>query len=63
MSSTTVEMLKAMIADAEGGIGALQDEIDTNPPPSAQQVQTLHDLQHMFRKNFDKLKDSIAELK
>jgi hypothetical protein len=51
-----------MILDAEGNISKLQDQIDTNPPPSPQQIHTLHDLQHMFRDVIDKLQDSIAEL-
>lgn len=63
MSRSIFEMLKAMIADAEDDIGALQDQIDMNPSPSPQQVETLHNLQHMLRNNIDKLKDSIAELK
>jgi alpha/beta superfamily hydrolase len=63
MSSSTAEMFKAMIRDAEDNVAALQDQIDTNLPPSPQLLQTLHNLQHMFRGNIDKLKDSIAELR
>jgi hypothetical protein len=63
MSSSTAKMFKAMIRDAEDNIAALQDDIDTDLPPSPQLLQTIHNLQHMFRGNIDKLQDSIAELK
>jgi hypothetical protein len=63
MSSPTVELFKEMIKGAEEDIAALQDQIDTNPPPTPQRIQTLHDLQHMRRATIDKLLDSIAELK
>jgi hypothetical protein len=62
MDGLSAKIFKEMIASAEVEIARLQSIIDATPPPSPERLHTLQDLQHMYRANIDRLRESIREL-